>query len=388
MLPKMCNIAILIVTYNRTQSLKRLLSSLKSANYEDDKVTLIISIDNSGNDDVYHIAKDFDWQYGEKIIHTYPQRLGLRKHILTCGMLTNKFNNLIVLEDDLYVSNSFYHFAKEATEFYKNDTRIAGISLYSYATNHLAFEPFTCMQDEFDVYFMQQAMSWGQIWSKEKWNDFVNWYEKNNDGFGISSDFPQRISGWPETSWLKYHDKYCVEKNKYFVYPKISLSTNFCDSGEHNKEASTGFQVVLQQDVQKNYHFAHLDESNAVYDIFFENIALSKYLNINDKDLCTDLYGVKANAQKRRYHLTASNQNYKITKSFGLSLRPHDANIFNKIEGNYFKLYDTSYNANNKIDKKIILQRINYDIINIDNRSLLRLVFNRIKLYITRKIKK
>ena len=46
----MRNIGLVVITYNRLLSLERLLSSLLIADYNDDKVDLIVSIDFSGND--------------------------------------------------------------------------------------------------------------------------------------------------------------------------------------------------------------------------------------------------------------------------------------------------------------------------------------------------
>ena len=75
----MKKLAILAIGYNRVDSISRLLESLNVANYGGDQVPLIISIDNSGSDDVEKYANQFLWKHGEKIVKTYPERLGLRK---------------------------------------------------------------------------------------------------------------------------------------------------------------------------------------------------------------------------------------------------------------------------------------------------------------------
>ena len=114
----MSNIAIVVIGYNRPNSMQRLLNSLKVAEYYLDDVPLIISIDNSGSNNVKEVAEKFIWPYGKKTIKTYNKRLGLKKHILECGKYTLSYKNIIVLEDDIYVSPVFYKFAKEAVEFY------------------------------------------------------------------------------------------------------------------------------------------------------------------------------------------------------------------------------------------------------------------------------
>ena len=54
------NIAIVCVAYNRTDSLKRLLTSLEQAYYAT-PATLIISIDKSNTDVVEQFADNYHW---------------------------------------------------------------------------------------------------------------------------------------------------------------------------------------------------------------------------------------------------------------------------------------------------------------------------------------
>ena len=51
--------AIIVIAYNREESLKRLLTSLNNAIYESDDITLIISIDKSDNEKVFKAADEF-----------------------------------------------------------------------------------------------------------------------------------------------------------------------------------------------------------------------------------------------------------------------------------------------------------------------------------------
>ncbi len=69
----MKNVPIVIVAFNRPDSLKRLLFSLKKAEYPQN-VDLIISIDQGDNEDVIKIAEEFVWDYGEKKIITHEIR--------------------------------------------------------------------------------------------------------------------------------------------------------------------------------------------------------------------------------------------------------------------------------------------------------------------------
>jgi len=226
--------AIVVICYNRIDSLKRLIASIEKADYgERNDIELVFSIDFSGNSNIRDYAEVYNWKYGNKRIITYDERQGLKKHVLKCGDLTKEYDIVTVLEDDIYLSNSFYHYAYNVMEFYWDDERIAGISLYGFQKNWLdwilRFEP---QKNKYDVYFLKVAQSWGQVWSYNKWSEFKKWYNRNNKNF-ITDNIPEYLLQWPDTSWLKYHDKYLIEKNKYFVYPYYSLSNNFSDAVQH-----------------------------------------------------------------------------------------------------------------------------------------------------------
>ena len=53
------NIPIVVVAYNRVNSLRRLLTSISRAEYPAEPVELIISIDKGENEDVIRFAREF-----------------------------------------------------------------------------------------------------------------------------------------------------------------------------------------------------------------------------------------------------------------------------------------------------------------------------------------
>lgn len=131
----MLKIGICCIAYNRLSSIKRLLHSLEQADYGNYNPTLIISIDKSNTDVVEEFSKGYSWKYGEKIVYTHEQNLGLRRHVLECGTHLDDFDALVVLEDDITVSPYFFQYTLQCVEKYSNDSRIAGVSLYNFPTN-------------------------------------------------------------------------------------------------------------------------------------------------------------------------------------------------------------------------------------------------------------
>ena len=226
----MKSFAILLVCYNRVDSLKLLLKSLEKVDFNGrNDIDLIFSIDYSGNYNVARLAESYFWKYGNKRVIKYEKNLGLKKHVLTCGNFTREYEILVVLEDDLIVSESLYYFANQCGDFYEDERSVAGISLYSFEHNWIdTLFPFFPAKGESDVFFMKIAQSWGQVWQHRKWCDFLTWIGKMSDNYETNASYPEPLNMWnPKSSWLRLHDIYCIECKKYFVYPYNSISTNF-----------------------------------------------------------------------------------------------------------------------------------------------------------------
>ncbi|SDJ24587.1 hypothetical protein SAMN04487760_10471 [Lachnospiraceae bacterium G41] len=333
------NIPIVVVAFNRAKSLQRLLNSLNNAIYENDNIPLIISIDKGENQDVLRVAEDFIWKYGEKKVVYQSENLKLRRHVLKCGDYSLEYGNVIVLEDDLLVSKYFYLYSIAALNFSREEDRIGGVSLYNHRFNVEAFEPFEYYEDEYDNWYFQFASSWGEAWTKEQWVAFKKWYD-NNPQINDRIEVPEYVRGWSNSSWLKYFISYLVETDKYFIFPKKSLTTNFGEAGTHVKNNNTDYQVPLQNG-SVLYRFSKLDQSQAIYDSFFENIRIKNKFVEYGFDVTVDLYGKKPiELVTTRYLLTRRILSKKVIKSYGCCMRPHEDNIIYDISGNDFFLYD------------------------------------------------
>lgn len=340
------NIAICIIAYNRLASLKNVLESISKA-YYDQEVTLIISIDKSENKSIVEYANQYEWKYGHKQIISHSRNLGLRQHVLKCGDLVAHYDGLIVLEDDITVAESFFFYARQCVEEYKENDDIAGISLYNFQVNYQNCLPFYPLRSDSDVFLMQCAQSWGQVWMPRQWTMFRKWYDKHCDEFVEEPHLPQAICSWPKSSWLKYHTRYCIEQRKYFIYPYISLSTNNGDAGAHVVQKSTLFQSCLLYGMKKYFYLNPVVK----YDGFFENELLYNLLGLKEDELCLDFYGSRQNRTQCRYWLTRKHLPYKIMKSFALERSPYEINVYAEISGRELFLYDTTIRAKNKFKK-------------------------------------
>lgn len=338
---------VVVVAFNRARSLKRLLGSLNDAIYTVDDVPLIISIDKGdSNQDVLAVAESFVWEHGEKKVVYQETNLKLRRHVLQCGDYALKYGNVIVLEDDLYVSKYFYQYAESALKFTQDNNRIGGISLYNHRFNVESAEPFESIDDGYDNWYFQFASSWGEAWSKSQWERFKEWYEKSPN-IDDCSQIPLYVRQWSQSSWLKYFIAYLIEKDLYFLYPHKSLTTNFGDAGTHVNKNNTNHQVPIQNG-EITYKFSELEMSKAVYDAYYESVYLQSKI-IDGQKVLVDLYGKKT-IEPDKLHYVVSRQAlpYKIVKKYGCNMRPHEENILREIEGDDFFLYD----MNSRVDTK------------------------------------
>lgn len=353
--------ALIVVGYNRCDSLKRLVGSLQKADYLGDRVDLIFSIDNAGTDTVERYAKTVQWPHGQKIIRTFPQRQGLRAHILQCGDYTELYDAVAVFEDDIFAAPGFYNYMKQAVAFYHGDPAVGGISLYSHRFCENSQKPFTAQKGNYDNYFLQYAQSWGQVWMKDQWRMFRAWYRQNSGDISASPYLPACLRQWPATSWLKYHIAYCILEHKYFVYPYDSLTTNFVEQGQHCKHPSTVYQVPMTYGLKKQYHFCRLGADDSIcYDGFFERETGIPQQGIAKEDVVFDINGVRTPDARKRYFVSTQKLDYKILQSYAFQLRPAEMNVLVGIPGEGIYLYDTQQPAHNAL-RDTALERWYYD---------------------------
>ncbi|HTH31890.1 MAG TPA: glycosyltransferase family A protein [Lacibacter sp.] len=341
------DIAIVIAAYNRPASLLRLLGSVAAANYQGyGNISLYLSIDHSGSDDCKYIAEAFEWKYGTKKVLQHSQNLGLKKHILSCGDLSQQHEGVIVLEDDLFVSPGFYDYAQQAYAFYKADDQVAGIALYHNSFNEVAYCPFEPLHDGFDNYFMQVPCSWGQLWTGKQWRGFVHYMNGAKDE--EMRTLPGNVQQWPgKSSWKKYFYSYLHQSGKYFVYPRIGLSTNFGDAGQHLQQSQAVFQTPLLLST-KIFQFSTLSDSLSLYDGFFElsGDVYKRFVGSNEA-VSFDLNGTKPLHSVTTKYLISSKQCKRPQQKFAVACYPYENNILLSIMRNgnseaYFSFGETS----------------------------------------------
>lgn len=331
------NIAIVLPCFKRVKTIRELCDTLLQADYLGDNVDIVFSIDYSGSDGVVKFANSFQWSNGKKRVITHQKNIGLRNNILFCGDLTSDYDAVIILEDDLEVAPSFYRYAKQAAEFYEEDERIGGISIYAYHLEEITVTEFHPYYEGYDGYFVQWASSWGQLWTRKQWNGFRNWYSEGKDIASVC--MPSQVKNW-KRSWKKYYIAYLVETNKYFLFPFFSHVYNGNKTGGvHTAESVT--EVVTSSPLDfscRNFHFAKFENLRHKYDAFFQHQPVEIVIG-GQSVLCEfDLFGHKEKPIMPYVVTSRECPNTIVIESFDAGMLPMEQNILTKKNGRIFHL--------------------------------------------------
>lgn len=350
---------IVAIGYNRIEPLNRLLTALEAAHYPDDDITLIISLDFGGGNEIRKMAEDFQWSHGNKIVRTFEENQGLIKHISQCGDYSMEYGAAIVLEDDILPAPYFYEYVVSALEYYKNYEEIFAIALYSQQWNGFANRAFNPIRREADIYLSQVVCSWGQCFIGERWKEFRKWFSENQnvDCLNIA---PKAVSTW-EKSLGKYLIYYIIKNNKYYVTPYESLSTNCHRAGTHISIGTSTFQVPL---LQGNRKFVFTEPDNLVkYDTFFESLDLKRDIESKySKKVCVDYYGLHSNYAEFDLCFSSEILPYKVIESYGLEMRPPELNYYYNISGEDLFLYDIKTRCNVKKKREHHYKLLRYEV--------------------------
>ena len=327
--------AIVVVAYNRPEALRRLLASLAALQGAMD-VPLVISLDAGGDqfEQVLAVAERFEWLLGEKRVVVRERPYGLINHVFACGDLVDEFGAIILLEDDLVVSPMAYRYAADALDFYADDPQIAGISLNALWFQGITHEPFTPYLDDGDTFFMQIAWFQGQAYTQKQWSAFRAWRETAVSQILPTDKMHELFHTFPTTDWFPLKTKYLVQTDRFYVFPRESLSTNFGDSGTHVRGTSF-FQVPLQTR-RSSFRFQPLAEAVAVYDSFQEMLP-ERVNRLTDRfaayDFTVDLHGTRSLANIPTKFVLTTQEVRQPLATFGLEMRPFLANVIHNQPG-------------------------------------------------------
>ena len=328
--------AVVVLAYNRPRALERLLRSVAAAAYPPGvTVPLIVSIDRGGSPDVLRLADEFRWVHGPKRLIVADAHLGLVEHFHRAGALTREYGSIVLLEDDLAVATPYYVYASGALQFYRDDDRIAGVSLYALWFNGYNHFPFVPLADAADVFFLQIPYYVGQAFTEAQWKRYVEWRTRNDPKPSARDPIHPTLLQFEQDEWFPERMKFLAATDRFFVFPRESVCTGFGDAGTHFARPSRWLQTPLQE-FKMQHRFTPLAESIAVYDSFFEILPdrlrrLAPGLPQAGCDI--DLYGSKPAHALQHEHVLTSRRSGAPLARWGRVMWPSEANVAQGVPG-------------------------------------------------------
>lgn len=328
--------AVVIAAYNRPDALGRLLDNIAAAQYPSG-VPLIISIDPGGSrqSEVASVAHRFEWGHGTKRVIVHQAHLGLVQHVYFTAGLASEYGAVIRLEDDYFVSPVYYDYASQGLAFYRDDPRIAGLSLYSVWFHGYTLQPFAPYLDDGDAYFMQTPWSQGQAFTAAQWEAYTTW-RASNPRITLDDPIHEVYTTFDAEDWFPLATKYLAETNRFYVFPRESVSTNFGDAGTHFAAQSRYFQVPLQTR-RREFRFQTLDAAIAVYDSYQEMLPdrLNRLTDqLSGYDYSVDLNGSKSAIKVNTPYVLTTRPCRNPIRAWGCELHPREVNIVMNVFGN------------------------------------------------------
>lgn len=277
---------IVVFTYRRIPD--KLIESLRHNSLSKESNIIIFS-DGYKNDldkndilEVREYLKEIIGFNSVKIIEA-NQNKGLANSIISG--VTEVFNStekIIVLEDDLIVSDDFLEYMNKALDFYNTDEKIWSIS--GYGPN------LPCLENHYDdLYLSTRGSSWGWATWKDRW-DKVDWEVKGFDNLRTNQEMQNKFNlggndmyKMLELQMLGKIDSWAIRwcfsqftLNKYTVFPKKTkiINDGFNDNkGTHNSGVYEKLSLEINHEKVK---FKDLSIDNSIIKCFqkFHNLSL------------------------------------------------------------------------------------------------------------------
>lgn len=256
---------VCLFTYNRLYETRQTVEALRE-NYLARQTELFLFSDGPKNEQnrykvvlLREYLKTITGFKSVEIIESSENKGLANSIIYGVSQVLDKYEKVIVLEDDLLTTPNFLNFMNDGLGFYQQDQKIQSISAYS-----LSLKDKTK-----DVYFQTRPGSWGWATWKNRWNPEIFNKEAIKSivivNHEILNQFKQKcgndISKMLIDNILNKNDSWYVRwafdhflKNTYTVFPAYSYVQNigFAREGTHCKGINTYKSELVQENKQSN----------------------------------------------------------------------------------------------------------------------------------------
>ncbi|KAI6659192.1 hypothetical protein LOD99_14866 [Oopsacas minuta] len=227
-------LTIIVLAYNRPESLKRLLSSLQRVKFGKDRIDLKVILDtdlhNSYDVDCLKVLYQYKWIHGSFNIHKHKTHQGSLNQWLKAWQPSSNRERALILEDNMIVSRHFY--TAIAREFVTHQDDVTGISLepsfITYYKNKLTPRVFFNYTNRvLNLYRNSGAF----IPSTSYWRDFLKWMKKipkdlDTEFLKHAPAYRHRFHGY-YTNWYEHEISVWFSYFSEFVQPLSTVYLGF-----------------------------------------------------------------------------------------------------------------------------------------------------------------
>lgn len=263
-----------VFLWNRFDSSKRLLMSLKNANYNKTEIDLVINFEHSADNKLLRYCNNFNWTFGKKLVKISKYHSGLEKMIINSWKPTSNNEYSFFFEDDIEVSKNFFIYTLKIFLAQKSFKNICGISLNTPKYDQINYEtsiwrPTRLIKSNHKLFLFQNPNSWGALYFPWSWKKFQKYYSLRKSHFSQTNILPLSNSNSWDHSWKKYFIEFMVLNSLLQIYPLFSEESGY---SVHHREIGAHIKSNIKRDYYTN-RFVEDFESN----LFLSNYNISKF---------------------------------------------------------------------------------------------------------------
>ncbi|XP_036364612.1 uncharacterized protein LOC115218871 isoform X2 [Octopus sinensis] len=198
------DLRLIVIVYDRAESLKKCLDSLNHVDYLSDTVHIDVWIDRSvsgGIDDLTYVAaQSFIFDHGTYEVHAHTKHVGIYgQWIDTWHPRKDSEEIAVIIEDDVNMSPFFYRYLKAAHKKYKNYGSINGFALQGISIKHGGGTGYLSAPHGNLVFLYPILGTWAFSPKVNNWRAFVEWFHTNSP----NPKFIPRVPNILPTKWYQ-----------------------------------------------------------------------------------------------------------------------------------------------------------------------------------------
>lgn len=252
------DLRVIVIVYNRAESVMKCLSTLNDAEYLGDTVHVDVWIDRSTtgtiHEKTYQAVSSFKFLHGTYQVHNHTRHVGLYGQWLQTWQPSEDSKEIgIILEDDVNVSPFFYRYLKAAHKKYDKYPEINGYALQSISIKHAGDAGHLKAPLGNAVFLYPILGTWGFSPNVKNWINFLKWFKMASKKPNFKPIVPNILPtkwylmhsgrGPNRRMWSMWHIHYAYINRELTLYSNsirdgVGFTVGRAEKGLHYKKAA------------------------------------------------------------------------------------------------------------------------------------------------------